>query len=380
MRGDRPRDTERIILLLLLPIGDTLFITPAIRAVRQRYPSAHISALVYSSNAGILENNTDLDELLVHPTLQDWRGWSYLAGVLWKIIGGGFDLALQFCSAASWLTLASRIPHRTKMRYPFLWWLLPSQGRAWQVVHATEHYADLVRHLGIPVDDLSHRMPLSETDRARAARFLRQQGVEPGEILVGIHPGGEGFYGRKRWNRRGFAQVADALSRDFGVKILLLGGKEEKALTDEVAELMTSEPVNAAGLTTLRETAALAERCALFIGNDSSPLHIAVAMGAPVVGIYGPTNPTNYHPFLPAREAGFDYEVVVGKVECSPCFHFVGGCPLWKTPLCRSCRALEQVQPVEVIGAARNLLVRRYGSSLEEAANEILASSPAGRP
>lgn len=365
--------------MLLLPIGDTLFITPAIRAVRQRYPKAHLTALVYPSNAGILESNRDLDELLVHPTLQDWRGWRYLLGLLWTIVAGKYDLALQFCSAATWLTLVSRIPRRAKMRYPRWWWLLSRKGLAWQKTHAAEHYADLVRHLGIPVDDTNLKMALSETDRARAARFLRQHGVAPGEIIVGIHPGGEGFYGRKRWDQRGFARVADVLNREFGVRILLLGGKEEQSLTNQVADLMRSKPVNAAGLTTLRETAALAERCALFIGNDSSPLHIAVAVGTPVVGIYGPTNPDNYHPFLPAHKPGYDYAVVQGRIDCSPCFHFVGGCPLWKTPLCRSCKALERVQPDEVIEEAKAMLKRRYGGSLERAANEILASAATGQ-
>jgi ADP-heptose:LPS heptosyltransferase len=352
LRSDRQREVSRILFLILLPIGDTLFITPTIRAIRERYPRAHLTALVYPSNAGILENNPDIDELLVHPTLQDWRGWPYFLQMFRKIIWGRYDLAVQCCTTITWLTLVARIPRRAKMNYPRLWWLLPNRGRAWRQTHAVQHYADIVRPLGVPVTDYRPSMYVSYDDRMRAADFLRSHGLAPWETLVAIHPGGEGFYGRKRWNREGFAKVADRLAREQGVKTIILGGPREKELTSAVAGLMETETIDAAGLTTLRETAALAEHCALFIGNDSSPLHIAAAMGTSVVGIYGPSNPLNYHPYPASGGPQSNCAVIRGYARCGPCVHLVGGRPLWRVPLCRTCKALATIEVEDVFDAA----------------------------
>ena len=93
--------------------------------------------------------------------------------------------------------------------------------------------------------------------------------------------------------------MADRLHARFGVKIVVLGGKEDAPLAAEVARAGSAPVLNLAGQTTLGETAALAARCALFIGNDSSPLHIAVAAGTRVVGIYGITDPRSYRPWVP---------------------------------------------------------------------------------
>src|SRR4051812_6813500 len=122
----------RILLLMLLPIGDTLFATPAVRALRKRYPDAHITALVYPTNVGILENNRDIDDFIYWPTRQTWPGFIAVARLFWGLRRRQFDLAVEFCNYISWVTRLSGIPRRTEMELPALWWVLPWAGKKWR--------------------------------------------------------------------------------------------------------------------------------------------------------------------------------------------------------------------------------------------------------
>ena len=330
----------RILLLLLLPIGDTLFSTPAIHALRERYPDARITALVYPTNQGILANNCDVDDFLYWPTRERWPGFLGVLRLFVELRRRRFDLAVEFCSYILWVTKMSGIPKRVEMNLPKMWWVLPWAGIAWRQKHAVGHYADVVGRLGIPVRDWTLRMEPSDQEKARAQAWLDNYGVGPGELLLGIHPGGEGLWGRKRWGVGGFAEVADGLS----------------PLAAEIAWLTKARVINATGQTTLGETAALAARCSLFIGNDSSPLHIAAASGTPVVGIYGVTDPRSYHPWLPHGREGVDYRIVRSPLSCACRFSIVGGRTIYSWAQCLACPALETITPEQVLQAAIELL------------------------
>src|SRR5579871_6861946 len=135
---------RRILLLLLLPIGDTLFATPTIRALRRSHPRARIVALVYPSNAGILAANPDIDRLILHPTAATWNGWGEYLGLLWRLNRMRFDLLVQFAPGQWWMTQALR-PHRYRpLAFPVWQWFLPFGQRPWRYRHAVSSYATLL--------------------------------------------------------------------------------------------------------------------------------------------------------------------------------------------------------------------------------------------
>jgi ADP-heptose:LPS heptosyltransferase len=171
-----------------------------------------------------------------------------------------------------------------------------------------------------------------------------------------MHPGGEGLWGRKRWPVERFAQVADGLSDRLGARIVIMGGKDDAYLAADLASRTHADIINAAGQTTLGETAALAKRCALFIGNDSSPLHIAAAMGVPVVAIHGLTDPRSYHPWVPMGKEGVDYVVVRSPLPCAHRFPLIGGITVITWASILSCPALEAITPHRVLDAALSLI------------------------
>jgi ADP-heptose:LPS heptosyltransferase len=356
-------DPKRILLLMLLPIGDTLFTTPSVNALRKRYPEAQITALVYPTNRGILGNNPDIDDFLLWPTRQHWPGLPGVLKLFWGLRRAGFDLAVEFSNYNWWVSWLSGIPWRTEMHLPRFWWALPWAGREWRTHHAVEHYTGPVGRLGIEVDDTTLRFFPTAQDEARASAWLERYNVGPDELLVGIHPGGEGLWGRKRWSVARFAEVADGLSAQVGARIVIMGGKHDAPAAADIAARTSAPTINAAGQTTLGETAALVRHCALFIGNDSSPLHIAAASATPVVGIYGPTDPRSYRPWIPGGKEGVDYAVVRSDLPCACKFPLVGGTTLAGWITCLNCPALENITSQQVLDAALRLLNGRVATN-----------------
>ncbi len=341
---------KKILVTLLSPIGDTLFATPAIRLLRRSFPDAYMAALAFPTNQGILAGNPDLDRVFTYPTLEWWPGWRYYLGLLRSLRELRFDLAVDLCTAFWNTRLYVHPQRRTRLRFTPGWWLWPRRPSPDRETHAVYHYLSALKPLELREPDPRLHLALTPEERQFAQDFMRAWGVTENTPIVAIHPGGEGFRGKKRWRADGFASVGTALSRGCGARILLLGGDTDRDIAHWVAERIGLAAINGTGATTLKESAALVERCHLFIGNDSSPLHMAAAVGTPVVGIYGPSNPANFYPF------GVRHNIVRARRPCAPCFHFVGSVPLWNRSFCRSCHALQEITAEEVLAAAEGIL------------------------
>jgi lipopolysaccharide heptosyltransferase II len=347
---------ERILVGLLCPIGDTLFATPALAALRRRFPNARITALVSRSNTGILDGNPALDARILSDEGREDTG---LLGVMrdaGAIKRSQYDLMVNFSPSASFISYLARVPDRVHLTLPRHWWLMGGHHTAYRNQHAADHYLDLIRPLlgaDVPEEERRPRIFLAASHRTAARRLLREAGLTPATSLVTMHVGADGFRGRKRWSTARFARVGEALVRRFGMHVLLVGGPDDRELGEAVVAAMRGGVTNLAGRTSLMETAALIERSTLFIGNDSCPLHIAAAVGTPAVGIFGPSNVEQFRPLGGPRHR---QRVVQSNLPCSPCFHFVGTDALWVPNLCHSYACLKAINAEDVIGAAASLL------------------------
>lgn len=375
----------RLLLLALLPIGDTLFTTPTMRALRDRYPEAHITALVHAGTAPLLKRVPVIDEVVILPFREDWAGPGPLARALRRLHARHFDAAIDFTTPAyKWVSFVCGIPLRTYMKFDRLWWLLPGEHAAWRATHATRHYYECARELDLPPWDSASAIPslaLRRPERDDARRFLSEQGVVPGRYpLVALHVGAAGLGGLKRWPPQRFAALADRLREQWNARIVLLGSRDELALVESVAVALRTRPIVAAGATTLLSSIAVIEASDLFIGNDSGPLHAAAAVGTPYVGIYGPTVPANFGP-IPSRPGqGLLVEPATPCCTCGAPQYFVGGSPVWRRPCCQGrCRALDTVTVDAVYTAAEALLreAPRSHGALGEASALTVASDAA---
>ena len=314
-------------VLLIRPdhLGDMLFATPSFRILREALPQAKITLLAGPWSQAVVAGNPDVDELLIcrFPGFERQPKSSAAAPYLLlrataRDLAGRFDAALVLRFDhwwGAWLAAAAGLPRRIGYdrpeTRPFLTDALPYQSER----HEVEQNASLVAALAPAAAGRAGplRFAISGVARAWAADWLRAGGAADGRQLVAIHPGAGAAV--KQWPAAAWAEVAAHLTAEFGARILLTGGEPERPLTAAIAADLPEPPLDASGQTDFDQLAALLERCALALGSDSGPLHLAVAVGTPTVHLYGPVSATKFGPWGdPARH-------IVLKTDwpCAPC-------------------------------------------------------------
>lgn len=343
----------RILTLHLSPLGDTLFATPALRALRYSFPEAEITAVAWRTNAPLLAGNSNLDRLVS-------------CGGAWEMAQllreeKGFDLVVGLSHLGSWAALlyegAPRVGFNARHLGRFYYTRVPDR----RDVHAVEYCLNVVESVGARRQGIGLELALGKEERAFAAELLAAafgSGLSRAP-LVAIHPGGRTFR-RKRWPARRFAAVANRLIQEWGARVVLVGGREDIPLGEEIATLMRKKPLVAVGRASLKQTAALLEASSLFIGNDSAPQHMAAAVGTPVIGLFGPTDPRNFAPLGPG------HRVLRKEWPCSPCFRWLGGFGQyvhpWLTVGCRG-ECMLAITVEDVVAAAGEYLARLAGGT-----------------
>jgi lipopolysaccharide heptosyltransferase II len=180
------------------------------------------------------------------------------------------------------------------------------------IIHAVDRYLDLVRQLGVAAEETA-TFPLPEGihDRDWADKLCEQARIEAEDKICVFHPAAR--WQTKKWPTGRFAQLADRLIQDHGLRVVLVGGADQVDEVNEVRRQMKKEALNLGGATSLRQLAALLRRTNLLITNDSGPMHLAAALGTPVVAIFGPTDPRRVGPY------GHGHVVLRKAVDCSHC-------------------------------------------------------------
>ena len=298
-----PADPRRILVLKSCCLGDALLATPLLGAVRRAYPDAHLVAGVGRWARPALLHNPDLDSLLDLEGVGVGRfALAPYGRVLRSVRAGHFDVALVLdrTPVLTVLPLLAGIPVRAG---------IDSAGRGFPLNvrvpwDAVEHEASLFLRvgaaLGIQTTGAGLRFVPSAGERAAAAALWREAGLDGRRVAV-LFPGGGRNPGMaldtKRWPAIRYAELGAALHDRHGLAVVLAGAADDRLVTAEVSRLMRAPSIDLAGLTTIGALGALLELCALYVGNDSGPTHLAAAVGAPVVAIFGPTDPAVYAPF-----------------------------------------------------------------------------------
>jgi lipopolysaccharide heptosyltransferase II len=313
---------QRILLLNRIHIGDCIFTTPAIRALREAYPEAWIVAAVPHANADLLRFNPCIDALIWRPVQNWWRKWEFIRDVRRQ----RFDLIVSFQEKSvfygltAWYARAGQtlsLEHwRTRRFY--------RQTVPWpHHLHRVDRYLTLASALDVPIASRHTELHVGEAYRDRAEQLLREYGLTGGKRLVGLNPGST--EAERRWPPERFAAVGDRLAGEAGAGVLLFGSKADRAMTAEIAALMTAPAVNLAGETLLMETAALMERLDVFVSGDTGPLHMAAALGTSVVAMFGPSRPELAAPCFGAT--GGRARILRNEESCGvcdgPCLHTI---------------------------------------------------------
>lgn len=300
----------RILVIRLSSIGDIIHVLPAVAALEESLPRAEIAWAVESRFAGLLAGNPFLTRVLPLDTL-GWRARSGSAGSSGGVLGSLAavrhfrpDVAVDFQGLAKSAALAwlSGAPRRIGFGGPWLrekpaGWFYTERVEAQASEHVVEENLALAGRLGARAVSREHwQFPLPHSSEAEREidRRLAKLGAE--KFMV-ISPGGG--WTSKRWPPEQYAQLVRETQEDGDHHVLLTGSPAEERVIREIVAAAAS-PRAVYFPSTLVEFIALVRRARLFIGGDTGPLHIAAAVGTPIVAIYGPTNPARNGPFAPA--------------------------------------------------------------------------------
>lgn len=333
-------------------IGDAVMCEPAISAVRQLFPEADVTLLVKPAIAELFTGHPAVSQVLVYEDRGVHAGFAGIWRLAQTLRQSRFDLAILFQNAfeAALLAFLAGIPRRygyaTDGRRLLLSDPVPRPGRH-AVVHQVEYYLGMLRPLGWDGSVVAPRLVLRPEDEASMAKRLAEFGIRPDELVIGLNPGST-YGGAKRWLPERFAETADRLAGQVGVSVLIVGARGEEALARSIASRIRARTVVLTGKTSVRELMAAVKRCALFLTNDTGPMHIAAAVGVPVVAVFGPTDWRTTAPF------GTGHALVRRPVGCSPCL--LRECPI-------DHRCMTGVTVEEVYAAAVERLTSSSGVS-----------------
>jgi heptosyltransferase-2/heptosyltransferase-3 len=327
------RSDFRVLLIRPDHLGDLLFLTPALRVMRQNHPDAHLTLMVGPWSVPAVANNTDVDELRVcefpgftrQPKGRFWEPYAVLWRQSRELRRERFDLAMVYRFDHWWgalLAYMSRIPRRIGYDipecYPFLTQAEPYRPNRHEVLQNLSLSTSLEEKLTGQDEDAFPgspplRFPVSREELARAKALLLDAGADANVGMVCMHPGTGALV--KMWNTADYAQTGDALVEEYGLRAVITGSPSEMDMAYEIAGQMRTDPVVLAGKTTLALLAAVMQQCRLVLGPDSGPLHLAVAVGTSSVHLYGPVDPRRFGPWgNPSRHI-----VVTSGMECIPC-------------------------------------------------------------
>ena len=351
----------RILLVRLRAIGDVVFTTPAIRALRERFSTAHITYVVEPAASAVVATNANIDELVVAPRAGPLADFALAR----RLRRGRYDIAIDFHGGprASLLTWLSGAPRRIGYEVPGRAWMYTervARPRELRARHSVVNQFDLLAPLGIAAPRRGET-PVEmradpETARRTIAR-LRAAGVADEDEVILLHvSAGNPF---RRWPRASFVALAAALAKASDRRrILITAGPSEQdaeaAVARDTRDRLGADlapRIVACGALSLSELRAICDRAALFVGGDSGPLHIAATSRVPIVALYGPTLPARSEPWRdPALVAE---RVEIDGLPCRPCDQ-------------RVCapgdfRCLTTISPDQVAAAAERALARARG-------------------
>jgi len=314
---------NRILVVLPNWFGETLFVTPFLRALRQQRPDAYLATLGWPTCRAILLHNPHVDELLDYDERGAHRGlagsWRLIQALRAHRVDAAFILRRSF-SRTLLLALAG-IPTRVGFANAKSGWLLTHRVRPSSMPrHKAFSYLPLLEAVGLPVILQPYEYTVNSEEREAARDFLvkrcqtpvpAQQVSDTFGPLVVLHPGANWFH--KRWAADRFAALGDRLISAHQARVLITGGPDDVALAESIQRAMRQPAVLVAGQTTVRQLGALLEHVQLVVSNDTGILHLAAALHRPLVALYGPTSPTLTGPLGDPQRT-----VVLHHADCCP--------------------------------------------------------------
>jgi len=344
-----------ILIVKLSAIGDVIHTLPALNAIRKHYQDAHITWLIEEAAYDIVAGHEALDRVLVSKRkrwLKDLRGPGCFAAAkeayffIKDLRDTRYDLILDFQALLKSGILIALAKGNRKVgfgrglehmehSYIFLNERIPAVDMEH---HALSRGLMLLNAIGIPTPEIEYKLPLSDNDRQKVLDLLKQYGFENPHRIVAVNPVAK--WATKLWPNQKFARLIDSLIEQYDCGIIFTGSLNDRPVIDDISCQMKGRAVNLAGETTLKMLAALYAEADMVVSTDTGPMHLAAAIGTPVVALFGPTAPWRTGPY------GTGHQIVRVELECAPCFK----------RQCETTACMQQISVVQVLAAASKII------------------------
>jgi lipopolysaccharide heptosyltransferase I len=344
----------RTLIIKPSSMGDVVQALPFLTALKEAHPQAHVAWLVARPFADLLTGHPRVDEIILFDRRRYGRigrsltvtreFMAFLAELRRKQFTAVIDLQGLFRSGVLAMATgaADRVGFRAARELAPLFYT-DRVTVADKDMHAVDRYLAVAAHLGLAMPKATDHLPVPPEARAAIRRRLADLGLAAGEPFLAVCA--HARWDTKQWPPERFAEVLNRLRREAHGRAVLIGSGGAAALSERVTAAMTEPPIDLTNRTTLRELVALTAEARAMLTNDSGPMHVAAAVGTPVVAVFGPTNPHRTGPYGPG------HQVIAGRSDCSPCYK--RECPYAGGPQALCC--LMNVTAEEVAGRLMEL-------------------------
>ncbi|MFX0203103.1 MAG: glycosyltransferase family 9 protein, partial [Candidatus Hodarchaeota archaeon] len=320
--GDSSEVIKSILLIRLDHLGDVLLTTPAIKSLRKQFPQAQITVVVKKWSLEAIKNNSHIDTIIVfNPfwTIPKKEG-SETKGVIgiFRLIRWlrreHFDIAIDFKGDFRNILIAYLSGAKRRISYAIRGggFLLTNIVPYEPAIHEIDKNMKLLAPLGINSEDSHMELHYTDKDMARVEQIFDTKGVDLSRRTIALHYGGASEF--KCWDMEKFVSLAERIAGNDSTNVLIFGGPYERGALglSEIPE----KGIFLMPYMTICQMAAAFKKCCLLVCNDSGPLHVGIAVGTPIVAIFGPTFPDRFGPKDLEKN-----RVVQPKLSCSPCWH-----------------------------------------------------------
>jgi lipopolysaccharide heptosyltransferase II len=308
-----PRDklpkNPKFLIIKLRSIGDVVYNTAVYTPLKKSFPDCHLSVLVENYSLDLVRHHPDIDEVLC---FDKKSGMSQL-GFYYRLFANKYDVVIDMHEGTrgAVMCFVTQAPYRVGHKYArrsFLYNVKLS-FQDLKPKHPIDYQVALIKKMGVKFDEIAPAIHISEQSKNKAGELLRNEGIDEQEPFCILHPGAKIY---DRWEAIKFAELADTIYSQYRMKVLFTCGPGQKFIVDEIIPLVKNAP-HAFISTNLQELGAITQQAKFVVCHDGGYMHFASALGTPVVGMFGWTNPRIWHPL------GNNATIVSKEIECRPC-------------------------------------------------------------
>lgn len=285
---------KNILVVRTDRIGDVVLTTPAIRSLRNAYPNSRISLLVSKQTVDLVDDNPDIDEVFVDDKKGEHKGLFGYLKLVRELKQRQFDLAIVYHTKkrTNLLCFLVGISHRVGYKDKKFGFLLTDpikDVRHLGQKHEAQYCLDVLEHLGIEVKLSEPFVPLKDEGEDWVKQLLQKHNIHEKVQLVAIHPGASDP--SKCWSEKSFSEFMEKFNENKKVQYFIIGARELKDKAQRLVKATEASVIDLTGETSVSQMASLLSSCDLLVSNDSGPVHVAAAVGTPVVSIFTRNQP-----------------------------------------------------------------------------------------